>query len=352
MHNPTVNLIDADQQTITSEPINSSLKSWLASFEYSKSTYLSYKAVVNKILAFLQEKQLKIDALSDDDGKALLEWVRDYYQLSNSSMKHFTTVANTVFEFLRDEDYLSKNPLRLHKKSVRIQKQETDVFVNTPERVETYLDLEAWQWLWNWLCTRNALTEKKLIKNQQARFIFSVLYHTGIRREELTKLKMKHVFYRNNHWKMLVQGKGGKTRTVSVNSALLSEFFRYREAFGMEASPSIEEEWPLIMRTTGDRLKPYSVRGINYIIDQIKIQIGQEINNHPSDQIMTQLGAMTTHWLRHTNATHRLSAGASLETTQDELGHSNPATTRIYAHTLDEKRSDDAEKLAEFNNKG
>ena len=85
MHNPTVNLIDADQQTITSEPINSSLKSWLASFEYSKSTYLSYKAVVNKILAFLQEKQLKIDALSDDDGKALLEWVRDYYQLSNSN---------------------------------------------------------------------------------------------------------------------------------------------------------------------------------------------------------------------------------------------------------------------------
>jgi site-specific recombinase XerD len=55
---------------------------------------------------------------------------------------------------------------------------------------------------------------------------------------------------------------------------------------------------------------------------------------------------MTTHWLRHTNATHRLLAGASLETTQDELGHADPHTTRIYAKTSDTKRREDAEKLA------
>ena len=57
---------------------------------------------------------------------------------------------------------------------------------------------------------------------------------------------------------------------------------------------------------------------------------------------------MTTHWMRHTNATHRLMAGASLETTQDELGHVSPLTTRIYTHTLEEKRAEDAEKLTQL----
>lgn len=57
---------------------------------------------------------------------------------------------------------------------------------------------------------------------------------------------------------------------------------------------------------------------------------------------------MTTHWMRHTNATHRLMAGASLETTQDELGHADPRTTRIYAKASDTRRKEDAEKLAKL----
>ncbi|MNY26647.1 hypothetical protein D3C86_1605070 [compost metagenome] len=40
--------------------------------------------------------------------------------------------------------------------------------------------------------------------------------------------------------------------------------------------------------------------------------------------------------------------GASLETTQDELGHADPRTTRIYAKTSSVARKDDAEKLAEL----
>ena len=57
---------------------------------------------------------------------------------------------------------------------------------------------------------------------------------------------------------------------------------------------------------------------------------------------------MTTHWMRHTNATHRLMAGASLETTQDELGHADPRTTRLYAKVSDTRQKEDAEKLAQL----
>jgi len=38
----------------------------------------------------------------------------------------------------------------------------------------------------------------------------------------------------------------------------------------------------------------------------------------------------------------------SLETTQDELGHADPRTTRIYAKASDTRRKEDAQKLAKL----
>jgi site-specific recombinase XerD len=61
-----------------------------------------------------------------------------------------------------------------------------------------------------------------------------------------------------------------------------------------------------------------------------------------------QFAQLSTHWLRHTNATHRLLAGASLETTQDELGHADPKTTRLYVKTLDQQRRADVDKFVKL----
>ena len=351
MKHPTHNWLD-DKTLELPEPFTIAIRQWLGSYEYSKSTYISYKSAINKLLSFLQLHNKDIQDLTDEDGKSLLDWVRSYYSLSNTSMKHFGTVISTVFEFLRDENLLNKNPLRLHKKALRKTESEVEVFSNSDTSIETFLDFETWEWLWHWLCSRNASNQRAIGNNKRDRFMFALLYHSGIRREELIKLKMKHVFYRNNHWKMLVHGKGNKTRTVSVNSVLLSEFFRYRESLGLTNPPSVDDETPILVKSIGDRTKPYGLRSINLLIDQVKKQIHSAVNDYPGDLIMAQVDGMTTHWLRHTNATHRLSAGASLETTKDELGHSNPATTRIYAHTLDEQRSNDAEKLAQLTNKG
>ena len=65
--------------------------------------------------------------------------------------------------------------------------------------------------------------------------------------------------------------------------------------------------------------------------------------------MMAVFQQLSTHWLRHTNATHRLLAGASLETTQDELGHADPKTTRRYVHTVDAQRRDDLQRFLQVN---
>ena len=53
----------------------------------------------------------------------------------------------------------------------------------------------------------------------------------------------------------------------------------------------------------------------------------------------------STHWLRHTHATHALEAGAAIEEVQENLGHSSPATTAIYSHTGRNRRKAAVEKL-------
>lgn len=325
------------------------LITWLNSYEPSKSTFLAYKSVVNKILMFLQTRNIQFNALNDDDGKTLLDWVEASFQLKASSMRHFYSVANKIFDMMQTSHHISINPLRLHKNTLKYRNTKSQAFENTDNEITTYLDVETWMWFWEWLCTRPALRKMDTKRHARDRFFMALLYHTGIRREEVTKLKMSHVVYRNNRWRLLVHGKGGKTRMVSMNSTLVSELFRYRESIGLNAQPSVSEtDMPIIVRLKGTSKRQLSVRGITYIVHEIKESLLAEENFYPGEHIINQIEAMTTHWMRHTNATHRLMAGASLETTQDELGHVSPLTTRIYTHTLEEKRAEDAEKLTQL----
>ena len=56
----------------------------------------------------------------------------------------------------------------------------------------------------------------------------------------------------------------------------------------------------------------------------------------------------STHWLRHTHATHALEAGAEIGEVQENLGHSSVAITAIYTHASRKKRKSAVEKLMAF----
>jgi integrase/recombinase XerC len=66
-----------------------------------------------------------------------------------------------------------------------------------------------------------------------------------------------------------------------------------------------------------------TVRGLEYILNQLVRKTGLELHVHP-------------HQLRHTFATQLLDNGADLRTIQELLGHATINTTQIYTHVSKE----------------
>jgi site-specific recombinase XerD len=260
--------------------------------------------------------------------------------LSSKSIDYTRTVLVQMCAYLQSVGYIRHNVFKLSTKP-------TFVVEITPTR---FLNLETWNWLWDWLCALPCGKPAEAPHASRARWLFALLYHTGLRRQETAQGRMEDFIRENGEWFLQVIGKGKRNRSVSINSTLLTELVRYRRSLDLPDYPSPDEDLPLVLSIksskTERRSKPLTPRAISLLVHSVAKQAQMKC---PDKHICTQIQQMTTHWMRHTNATHRLMLGASLLTTQDELGHADPKTTHAYARAgtrvSAKKRSDDAELL-------
>lgn len=254
--------------------------------------------------------------------------------LSASSIAHTRVILGGMCSYLQDAGYLQFNVFKLSLKPAIV----------ISEHQSRALHLESWFWLWGWVCALPHTNARASATGVRGRWLFALLYHSGMRREEAARGQMGDFVRTDQGWFLRIIGKGSKERLVAVNSLLLDELTRYRKSWGLTEFPRPGEEFPLVatinVRAQSRSLTP---RSIGLIIQELSRAAAGDCEDA---QIRDQIVRMSTHWMRHTNATHRLAAGATLETTQDELGHTDPRTTRIYAKTIDRKRQEDAQKLA------
>lgn len=324
----------------------------------SEHTRTSYRREATRLLAWLQERGLQAREMGIEDTHRYFDFLRDppahwlrprkprrdevlgptqllVGTLSPDAIAYARTVMGQAFAWLQAAGYLPWNPFKLTAPPARV--------VTTHQ--QRFLDLAAWQWLAEWLEQQVQRNRRDAARVDRDRWIMHLLYNTGLRREEVAFGVMGDFVRRDDEWTLRVLGKGNKERFVTVSAALLDALIRHRRHRGLPAMPAPGEETPIIRAIGRDNEIPLSPRAIGQIIERIARQSSLDCGD---DQMREQLASMSTHWLRHTNATHRLMAGAALETTQDELGHADPRTTRIYAQTLDAARRTDAEKLADL----
>jgi len=150
------------------------------------------------------------------------------------------------------------------------------------------------------------------------RTLLMTLYATGVRRAELTHLKVSNV----DSKRMVIHvqgGKGRKDRDVLLSPKLLDELKRHWCRLRRKSSVWL---FPGNRWHTGDT--PIDTKVVWYACKEAAQRAGLQKDVHP-------------HTLRHCFATHLLEAGADLRTIQTLLGHSDLEETTLYLH-LSERR--------------
>ncbi|PID95257.1 MAG: integrase [Bacteroidetes bacterium] len=147
------------------------------------------------------------------------------------------------------------------------------------------------------------------------RLVLELLYATGMRNEELVRLRDEDIdFFRKE---IKVTGKRDKQRMIPVSARMLNSVKAYtklrNDTFTIMRG---EESGRLIVSNRGAAAYPKLIYRIVY---------------HYMAKVTT-MEKKSPHKLRHTFATHMLNAGADLNTIKELLGHASLDATQIYTH--------------------
>jgi len=233
---------------------------------------------------FIYTVKKSVDKITVNDVRVYLYNLQIRKGISNRTLNARRLILNGFFEWLVNEDYITKNPCR-NIKTIKYAVKE--------RKPLTGIQLEK---------VRDAcetLREKAMIE---------FLYSTGCRVSELSNCKIKDVDMDNGE--VILFGKGSKYRTSYLSSKSSLFLKKYL------ASRTDDSEYLFVTER-----KPYrqlKKGGIEAIVRQIGERADIDINLHP-------------HLLRHTNATDSINRGMPVSDVQKILGHSDINTTMIYA---------------------
>jgi len=244
-------------------------------------------------------------AIQQIDHLTIREWLATLHsaQKKKTSVARKLAALRTFFQFLVREGVVEMNPAklvstpRLEKKLPKHLSVEDAIrFIETPD------------------------TETDAGKRDRA--MLELLYATGVRVSELTKLDLHDIDFRNKLIRVI--GKRRKERIVPFGDLAhdaLKNYLEVRDNALMNAPVSLREPEALFLNYQGTRI---TTRSVGRMVEKyIKICAG--------------IHDISPHALRHSFATHLLDSGADLRDIQELLGHARLSTTQIYTHVSMEK---------------
>lgn len=149
------------------------------------------------------------------------------------------------------------------------------------------------------------------------RVLLSLLYHAGLRAQEVCQLQWRHVKPRDDAGQLAIFGKGQKTRFVKLTPPMWKEL---------------------------EGLRPLTVTPEMYVFQSRQARSRTGTTERRMDESMIYLivkkaaaragitGNVSPHWMRHAHATHSLENGAPITLVKDTLGHKSIETTAKYTH--------------------
>jgi site-specific recombinase XerD len=278
---------------------------------FADDTVRNYVSCLYKFVEYA-EGELKIDPIQAH-ASHLRQWMTHLKQtdISYSRMIHHQSALKNFFSLLENLGVIDKNPTEA---LFAIPKVKSDR--NQPIPKETAFKLLRSIDRTSWLGERNFM-------------IISMLWALGLRREELTALKIRDFDPNydpdNKIGLLIIHGKGKKQRALFVVDKLYDNLLNY---LSQPQSP----------RQTYQPMFP--------------TQAGNAISGHRVLMLLRQAAQkagikerVTPHVLRHSFATEMYQAKAELDAIQDMMGHDNIAETAIYIHVPDKLKQQALEQI-------
>ncbi len=154
------------------------------------------------------------------------------------------------------------------------------------------------------------------------RTIMELLFSTGLRVSELTKLNRDQINLDRKEFGVI--GKGGRSRIVFVSDRAAEWINNYLKARKDEYKPLFIRYSGAVDETNNGEKMRLTPRSVERIVKKYV-----KITRLPVDA--------TVHTLRHSFATDLLTNGADIRSVQEMLGHKNIATTQIYTHVTNKQ---------------
>jgi integrase/recombinase XerC len=111
---------------------------------------------------------------------------------------------------------------------------------------------------------------------------------------------------------------------------------RYRAFHDLPPVPGASEAGPAVMSIAGDTARHLTPAAIYLIVREVFRRAADALETTNPAGIAT-LRRTSTHWLRHSAASHQADAGTDLRFIQRNLRHASIETTGIYLHAEDDQ---------------
>ena len=265
---------------------------------------VSYSRDLIKFSQFLVARDLSPLKVTQDQIERYIKTLGE--RLSARSVVRNISAIKTFFRFLVSEGRIESSPARL---------------LETPRTRHRLPGVLSQREVERLLAQPDAASPR----GQRDCAMLEILYATGLRVSELVSLKMTNINMEAGYLRTL--GKGAKERAVPMGGRALEAIKIYLLAGRLQLAKGRNSPY-LFLNPSG---RPMSRQGFWKIIKKYGAKAGIKKKISP-------------HCIRHSFATHLLSAGADLRSVQVMLGHEDISTTQIYTHVTRERLKEVHEK--------
>ena len=264
--------------------------------KYSENTRIAYQGNLDEFQKFCIER-FDVKDIDKTEYTVIRSWIVFLIEAGNTNrtVNRKISVLRSYYKFLLKTGTINASPLKQHKPLKESKK------INVPftvEEVSNVLDGNYFSIDYEGYLQRSIIT---------------MLYYTGIRRMELTTLKLNDLDLNASTIKVL--GKRNKERLIPLLPEAvdcMQKYLEYRKKLD-----NIIDDKVLFLSKLGRKVTD----GFVY----------KTVNNYFS-KVSTKV-KRSPHMLRHSFATHLLNNGADLNAVKELLGHESIAATQVYTHT-------------------